>query len=141
MLFGITSYGTFAARATGFKANPTDPTGREGVADDLHLIEQTDRLCARLGVHFGFAFTLVSPGIDRGIVTRFPPDGIVNPKGERFAETDGIHTMIVGADTVRLYSFDEPCELAAGVWTFEIHHHGTKIAEQRFAVATQCGIS
>lgn len=142
----IRSYGLFTARTTGFKPNPTDPSGREGMADGVGLIEQTDRLCARLGVNFGIEFRLVSASGGMGmaplrIVTRFPPDGIVNAAGKRFTSTEATHTMLVGTETVRLYTFDEPWEMVAGVWSFEIYQGDARLAEQRFTVATQCGIS
>ncbi len=141
----IVNFGTFTARMTSFKDNPNDPTGRVGVADDIHLVEQTDRLCARLGVQFGIRFKLVAPSstgvVPLRIVTRFPPEGIVNAKGRRFADIESTQILLPGAETVELYGFDEPFELVAGVWRFEIHHAGRKVAEQRFTVATHCGIS
>ena len=145
----ITAYGTYTSKLQSKDPTDTAVTGFINRVTDVKLIEQTDKLCARLGLDFGLDYLVhgttagVRPGapVELQMVTRFPAPGIVDPQGRRFATSTYTQQTSIGGTGYRSYTFEYAWEIVAGEWVFEFHHRGRKIAEQRFTVATACGIS
>lgn len=144
----ILSYGTYSVETEVHEPNAADPTGRRGRVTGVRLIEQVDYICARLGVRFGMEYAL-APGSDGAspapralrLVMRFPEEGIVNDKGQRFLTSDWDRVLVPGLPNVSLYHFEEAWEMVPGSWSFEVFDGDVKIAERKFTVSTRCGIS
>ncbi len=137
--------GIYTGRIDGKQPSPKTATGTVNIVSDRQLVETTDRICARRGVIFGVGFIVKgSPAgteVALDFITRFPPGGMVNAKGQRYAQNEFTSQAIVGARSVRTFSFDEAWEMVPGIWTFEFHHQGLKIAETSFHVMTTCEVS
>lgn len=143
----ILSYGTYSVENEVHEPSAADPTGRRGRVTGVRLIEQVDYICARLGVRFGIEYALAPGSTDPGLakplrlVMRFPEEGIVNDKGQRFLTSDWDRILVPGLPNVSLYHFEESWEMVPGPWSFEFYDGDVKIAEQKFTVSTRCGIS
>ncbi len=137
--------GIFVGRIDGKQPSPKTASGTINIVSDRRLVEATDRICARRGVIFGM--TYIVKGAPTGadvvldLVTRFPPAGMLNGKGQRFTHNEFTSIVTVGARSVRTFSFDEAWEMVPGTWTFEFHHKGRKIGETSFLVMTTCETS
>lgn len=119
-----------------------DAGAAEGVrhtVGDVSLLTSTETIPARLGVRFGFHYT-VSGAPQGGQVTvhyvnRFPEPGLKNPDTgvtTHIEEYDS--AVLVGATNYKGWSFDHNYELVPGTWTFEIWYGGRKLGEQSFNV-------
>jgi hypothetical protein len=67
-------------------------------------------------------------------VTRFPPSGMVNDKGQKLEKTQFEWNDTIGQTAVRTYTFDNAWEIVPGDWTMEFYYEGRKIGEKRFSV-------
>ena len=144
----ILSYGTYSVETEVHEPSTADPTGRRGRVTGARLIEKVDYICARLGVRFGMEYVLAPGSADAGpstralrLVMRFPDEGIVNDKGQRFLTSDWDRVLVTGLPNISLYHFEEAWEMVPGSWSFELFDGDVKIAEQKFTVSTRCGIS
>lgn len=141
----VGSYGIYREKLDRLEASPRTASGYLRIVTERELLQRTETICARLGVTFGFDFVLA--GTPRGAtvtlaaVTRFPPGGLVNAKGERFPQNEYEGRVAIGAQSSRSFTFEEPWEMVPGIWTFEFHHQGRKIGEKAFEVVTACPIS
>ena len=137
--------GIFAGRVLGKQPSPRTASGTINISGDRDIIEQTDRICARLGVFFGVKYQLTGKPAGETVmldlVTRFPEPGMVNAKGERFLQNEFNSLSTIGTAEIRTFSFDEKWELVPGLWVFEFHFKGRKIGETAFHVMTTCETS
>jgi hypothetical protein len=113
-------------------------TGWRGTFNAYDQTAQTATICARLHETFGIEYIVHgSPdgaAVPVQTIVRFPPAGIVNDKGARFASHTEDVMETLGAKRGQFYSFDEPYELVPGPWVFEFHYQGRMIGSQAFAV-------
>ncbi len=120
-------------------------SGRLLITSGDTLVTPTDTVCARLGVSFGFEYTITGAptgtSIDIDYVTRFPAHGVVNADGKKFVFDKITDQAVIGTRDLSLYMFEEPWELVAGTWTFEFHHNGRKFGEKSFTVLTECPLT
>jgi Domain of unknown function (DUF3859) len=125
--------------------DPTSEIAHAGVANgklsnivDYKLLERTDVICARLNLSFGFEFTVKgSPSgaeVTLNWVTQFPPVGVTNDKGVKFASNKLSGRHIVDDKDIRTFTFEEPYELVTGPWVLEFHYQGKLIGAQHFTV-------
>ncbi len=115
------------------------------IVTERELLQSTETICARLGVTFGFDFKIegapVGALLTLEAVTRFPPPGMVNDKGQYFQQNEYEGRVVIGASSSRSFTFEEPWEMVPGIWTFEFHHRGRKVGEKSFEVVTACPVS
>lgn len=106
-----------------------DPSTAEGVrhtVGNLSFVSTTTTIPARIGVHFGFTFTVT--GAPAGAlaplryVNRFPGPGLTNPAtGEITHEEEYTQNLSVGASDYK-------------GWSFEVWYGDRKLCEQSFDV-------
>lgn len=141
----VTEYGLYDRRITGKVKAESTAIGHLLIVTDRKLTAATDVVCARLGVTFGFQYRLLGKPVGAGVlieaVTQFPPQGMVNAKGERFARNTYTWPDTIGDTGSRTFTFEEPWEMVPGVWSFEFHYLGRKIGEQRFTIEATCPVS
>ena len=141
----VSAFGIYREKLDRLEPSAKTAMGYLRIVTERELVQQTETVCARLGVTFGFDFRIEGgpAGVPLSIlaVTRFPPPGMVNGKGERFQQNEYDGRVVVGAPSSRSFTFEEPWEMVPGIWTFEFHHHGRMVGEKSFEVVTACPVS
>jgi hypothetical protein len=117
-----------------FELGPGPPGSRE-----VRFTEHGDVITPRLGLHFGFRFTVTKapdrPTLDLETFVTHPP--IPDKAGKIETHYELLTTIPVAnrsATSVTGYSFDRPEEMAPGVWTFEHRYHGKTLVTKSFMV-------
>ncbi len=134
----VLDFGIYTAKFTQKGKDERTASGHVNTLAGYKLVKQTETISARIGQRFGIKYVVV--GKPKGKVvtldwlTRFPPQGVVNPKGEKFSENQFTRTAIIGETTFRSYTFEEAWELVPGTWVFEFYYQGRKLGEKRFNV-------
>lgn len=135
----ILSYGLFESKVAETENRPDTATGKRDIVADFKLLKQTDTIVAKIGTEFGIEFRV--SGFPAGqkdvmvtVVTRFPPPGLTNAKGERLTQDKSNVRVVPGRREYEGYGFEEKWELAAGEWVFEVYFQDRKLAERRFTV-------
>jgi hypothetical protein len=99
-------------------------------------------VCARLGVTFGVSFEVISPGrtapVSMEMRTRFPKPGLQLPDGRLLEASRFAAVASPGTANVRTFTFDEPFEIAAGIWTFEFYFDGRRLGATSFEIRQDC---
>jgi Domain of unknown function (DUF3859) len=113
-------------------------TGQRDYVAAHDLITRTDQICTRLKTTFAIEYEIsgAPPGeaVMLTVVTRFPPAGLVDDQGVKFASNGQTGSKAVGVRYIRSFTFDEPFEMVTGTWTFEIHHQDRVVAAKSFSV-------
>jgi len=133
----ITEVGIYGAKTTGVKAAPGTAAGVTHDLGDIHLVQATTTIPARLGVRFGFHYKIVgrAGAVSVKMVTLIPEPGIRNPNtGNTNIRDEYLTDRTVGPTHYRGYTFDNPWEIVTGTWTFEIWDGNRKLASQSFNV-------
>ncbi len=134
----IVEYGTFTRDVVEIVPTPGVATGRLTTAKNFKLQQKADTIVARLGTSFGIRFQTVGAPAGKAVkltwITRFPADGLRDPKNGVFHYNEFTRVHTIGEDSHRTYSFDEPWEMVPGEWTFEFWDGPKKIGEKRFQV-------
>jgi hypothetical protein len=106
----------------------------------VHLISITNRIPAKLGVHFGMRFTLLNLPVPDGVVgitkiARHPL--MVKSDGTVSTCYTNVQKQIVRAGWTAGwtgYSFDHDYELLPGPWEFELQYEGKLLCKSEFIV-------
>ena len=108
-------------------------------SENVRHTKTTRTIPAQLGLRFGFRFAVV--GAPNGAkvqlrkVTIYPANGLQNPiSGKHISRSEATVTTTVGETQYTAYKFDDPWELAIGVWTIEIWYGDRKLTSQTFTV-------
>ncbi len=140
----IIDYGIYETQSDDSQriASPGTALGYVQPLTAARLAMRSEMVCARLGVSFGIEYRLHGAPYGRtveiDVVTRFPPQGMINANGVRFDRNAYKWPVTIGEPNIRTFTFDEPWEMIAGTWTLEFHHQGRKLGEQSFTVMTAC---
>ncbi len=132
--------GLYRARILGTVDQPNTAIGRTNQLGDIQKLETTTTVPVRIGVNFGFEYTLV--GAPEGgaatvnVVVIPPKAGLLNPQTKRrvYRETWSPSVALVGATTLIGYLLEQDWELVPGLWRFEIWHGDRKVGEQSFCL-------
>ena len=141
----VSAFGIYREKLDRLEPSSKTAMGYLRIVTERELLQKTETICARLGVTFGFDFKI--EGAPTGMplalkaVTRFPPPGMVNAKGERFTQNEYDGRVLIGAPNSRSFTFEEPWEMVPGIWIFEFHDQSRKIGEKSFEVLTACPVS
>jgi hypothetical protein len=130
--FGIFSSGT----VTSSEARP----GTNGITlrEGRKLLSRTETVPGVVGATFGIQY--IVRGAPKGqvvkltYVTRFPPSGMVNGKGEKLEKSQFDWDDTVGKTAIRTYTLDNAWEIVPGDWKMEFYYEGRKIGEKRFTM-------
>ena len=135
----ITGYGE---AIFGHELGVRDPSTVEGntepvrTVDGAQIVQQTNRIEARLCRRFGITFMLEGLGtggiLDITIQTRHP--AITRPDGHVTTEVRYPSSVSAGRPNWIGYTFDYAYELVPGTWSFAVLHGGDVLAEQQFEV-------
>ena len=106
---------------------------------NISLVSTTTTIPAKIGVRFGFSFTVTGAPAGASVpiryVNRFPSPGLTNPKtGETTHVEEYTLNAIMGRSNYKGWSLDNGYELVTGRWTFEIWYGNRKLGEQSFDV-------
>jgi hypothetical protein len=120
---------------------PLAATGKANEHTEAELIETGSQFPARLGLNFGFRYTLTSPGENRCGVDGFdmriihPP--MRGPDGKERAESiipmeacfkDG------KADDFLIYGLEEESEVLPGEWILQVRHNGEVLLSRSYTL-------
>lgn len=142
----IVDHGIYQLELSGVRRpSESDPTGFQESYVAAKQTEETDNVCARLGLAFGFRF-IVSDDARAGAlpvtsVVRYPPPGITNARKVTYEKAEYREVVAVGARASFFYSFDERWEMVAGEWTLEVQVDGQVLTSRTFTISTACGTS
>lgn len=141
----IVEFGFYSAKVDRTEESSKTPVGYINWVTDIRLLEHTDEFCAKMNLRFGVEFRVLGQVagslVALEMVTRFPPQGVIDKAGKRFEKSEFVQTATIGEVSARTFSFDEVREMVPGVWTFEFHHLGRKIGEKKFTILPSCPIS
>ena len=141
----ITEFGTYTSTLQYKEPSETAATGFVNRVTNIRLVEQTDRICARIGLSFGLYYQVIGTPegapVDLQMVSRYPAPGVIDAKGRQHPISTFTSKSAIGSTSYRSFTFEYAWEMLAGEWVFEFHHKGRKVAEKKFTVATACGIS
>lgn len=134
----IVEYGVFQRDVIEIVPTEGVATGRLQIARNFKLKEKADVIVARRGTSFGVRFQTIGVPMGKAVkltwITRFPAEGLKDPKNGVFYRNEFTRTHTIGEDSHRTYSFDEPWEMVPGEWTFEFWDGPKKLGEKRFRV-------
>ena len=135
--YGIYSGGTITKKIT------AEGTNGITLRADRKLLSQTETVPGTVGTTFGIQYVL--RGAPKGkvvkltYVTRFPPAGMVNGKGEKLEKSQFEWNDTIGLTSIRTYTLDHEWEIVAGDWELEFYYEGRKIGAKRFTVTAAAG--
>jgi hypothetical protein len=134
----IVGYGIFTARETTRDDRRNGPALKGDKVEGITFTDYTTNIPAQLGTSFGIQYLINSSPKGAAFpvtcVILFPEGGLVNPRGRVFQESSEELTTRIGRKTIYGYGFDEPWEMVAGEWVFEIWHKDTRLARKKFNV-------
>ena len=109
-------------------------SGKRTIVQDQRLVNETNRVPGRVGVHFGCQVVLQGTPA-KGLATfravlRFPP-------GARREEVSGSQAYNIGEAGHVGYTFGSADALAYGEWTLQIWVDERKLAEKTFFVGPE----
>jgi hypothetical protein len=135
----IVDSGVYAIEAGAATPDPNTPTGEVTAVETARNIEATTQIEARLGLEFGFRYTIV--GEPAGgeatldFVILYPDPGIRDPgEPSPLRESRYSRAKKVGETIYLGYGFENDWEIVPGAWTFQIWQGSRKLAEQSFRV-------
>jgi Domain of unknown function (DUF3859) len=133
----IVEFGTYVVTGR-INGQPT-ANGQRNYFGSHDLLMRTDQICTRLNTTFGIEYQITTAESSRPgdvtmltVVTKFPPEGLVNGQGVKFADNTQTSPVIAGVRQIRSFTFDEPFEMVTGIWTFEIRHQDHAVATKSF---------
>ena len=121
--------------------DPSATTGHRTLSSNIHPIERTHVICARLGVHFGVRYHVrndfPAESLAVSVHTVHPP--MMNMHGAM--QSDDETTRQIPAHTMWYtgWIFSEPRELIGGEWHIIVKHAGATQIDETFEVRTTCG--
>jgi hypothetical protein len=134
----IIDFGIYTATYQKRKKEEKTASGTVAISTDFKLVTQTETVSARLGLRFGINYVVVGKQNGKAVtldaITRFPPQGVVNVKGETFYQNEIKWDVTIGEPSFRTYKFDHVWEMVPGTWVFEFYYQGRKLVEKRFTV-------
>jgi hypothetical protein len=110
------------------------------ITNNSKLVKTTRDVPAKLGVRFGFRFTVTGEPKGEQVslkkVTIYPRGGRRVPgTNETITRSESTSTRVLGDPGLYTgYSFDDASELLPGTWTFELWHGDRKLTSQSFKV-------
>jgi Domain of unknown function (DUF3859) len=135
--------GLYRASILGTVTQPNTAIGRTNQLGDIEKLETTTTVPVRIGVNFGFEYTLVGApdgGAATVTVVVVPPKaGLLNPQTQQrvYRETWSPSVALVGATTLIGYLLEQDWELVPGLWRFEIWLGDRKVGEQSFCLVEE----
>jgi hypothetical protein len=121
---------------------PDTTLGFTRTFEKLELEKLGRVICAKLGVSFGASYAVSWPGRNTPITltmrTRFPAPGIRTPAGRLLDASRFEKEVAPGGGNTRTFTFDEPFEIVAGVWSFEYWYEDVLLGSVEFEVRTDC---
>jgi Domain of unknown function (DUF3859) len=135
----IVESGIYRAATVSIEHAPGTATGKRNILSDTKLVTSTERIEAKVGVHFGMRYRIVGrPGnatIKLMSITQYPAPGLKNPKTES-VQTRGENSLLatIGQINYRGYVFEHDWEIVPGAWIFELWDGTRKLASQTFDV-------
>jgi hypothetical protein len=132
----VTEAGIYTARVIKKFAVPGVTGGTNEGLDSFSLVQATKNVPARIGVRFGFRYTIHGTPSNAPIVLTMvgehPP--YKNPKTRKTQTRDEYELQSWIGQTYTSYLFEEEWELIPGKFKFEVWHKGKKLCEQSFMV-------
>lgn len=110
-------------------------------ATNFRLVKQTDTIPAKIGANFGIRFETIGNPKGKPVmitwVTRFPAQGLADPKNGRFDHNEFRRQHTIGEEGYRSYAFDEAWEMVPGERSDQARraafHRGETLIRPRYA--------
>jgi hypothetical protein len=133
----LIDFGVFDNNEVDLAQQPDEksPAGYTLLANDLKVVHQTDQIEMRKGVTFGIKYKVHGQGNGEEIAyqRRIAHPDIKDPEsGQVRTERVDIRGEKAGAETFDFYRLDEPHEMQAGTWTFQLLDGPTVLLEKSF---------
>jgi len=133
----ITEYGIYKAEVLKSEASPSVAATYQTLGS-VTLIEQTDKIPAKLGTRFGFRYTIngYPNGEKVDITLKMISPVIKRPNDNREFSLQEVvlENETIGVNTYSDYVFEEPWEMVPGEWRLQLFHNGKKLAEKTFYI-------
>jgi len=133
----IVDFGLYETEIMDKYEHPGLPSGEYNTNGETKLLEQTDRIPARLGVHFGLRLRAVGniDGAEMDVVCSDTYPGLPDP-GRTTPMTEGEFSQVFRLNEISpsLFTFEHEWEMVPGEWTFSFWHRGKQMAEKTFTV-------
>ena len=136
----ILNFGIYLGQITKHEEQPGTPAGINTV-ENRKLVKQTETIPGRIGTRFGIEYVVRGRPQNKVVtitcITRFPSQGLVNDKGQKFTKSEFIQQDIIGENSVRTYTFDNSWEVVPGIWSLEFYYEGRKVGEKLFNIVVE----
>lgn len=129
------NFGTYKKDSKAGTAESITPYGRTVVVYNKSLLKQTTEVPGRLGVMFGFSYSVQGP--DLSLKTMFkviPPKLLTDPAGKSSSIFEYPKDSIVGVSNFDTWLFEGEWEIAEGTWTLELWNGERKLLSKEFFV-------
>lgn len=135
----IVETGLYRAQTTGHIASPQAVNGRTNTIVDIEFYSATSKVPARQGIRFGTRFRVLGSPANRSIslrsVWRIPEPGIRNPEsGIVYHQSIAEFTTVIGAVTMRGFSFSHAWQIRCGDWIQEVWFGEHRLLSRTFTV-------
>lgn len=110
------------------------PSGSHYVSSNFRILQQTDKIPAKLRQHFGVNYLLKSPDykeVQIEFVWTFP-EPITNEKGETFKKSSFLNNISTNQDHHASYALNSKYLVVEGIWKLQMFLHGEIIYEKEF---------
>lgn len=136
----INAYGIYATSGENIVSTPGTTSGWTRRIGKFSLVEQTDRIPARMGIRFEIDYTIYGLPANQTVgfskVVSHPPmtpPGGAEKRGYKIE--DNWQTSPNGtAKGITGYGFDHDYEMVPGEWKFELWYANQKLLEKTFTV-------
>ena len=141
----VVEVGLFRAVTTGNIPSPQAVNERTALLDNVVFYRRTTKVPARLGIRFGTRFRVVgapqNQSVTLRLIWRIPEPGIQKPEtGTLYRQSIADSDSVIGALTMRGYTFDAHWEIRCGDWIQEVWFGGRKLLSQTFVVEDCQGV-
>jgi hypothetical protein len=120
---------------------PLAATGKANEYTEAELLETGSQFPARLGLNFGYRYTLTSPGENRCGVDGFDMR-IIHPSMRGTDGKERVESIIPmevcfkdgKADDFLIYGLEEESEVLPGEWTLQVRHNGEVLLSRSYTL-------
>ena len=134
----ILDFGIYNEKVLEIIKDKSVPGGKRGTVR-YSLVEETDKIPAKLGISFGFRYHLSGVPMKSKLKLKrlyfFPGQGLTDTvKGKTYYKAQLDNELTVRENMEIGYKFEHPWELVPGKWSFQVWYEGKKLAEKTFTV-------
>ncbi len=134
----ILGFGTYEFLAKKSVSDGEMPWQRRSLVLPRIINEGKDVIEGRVGVYFGFHYTIIGEPIGAPVTLRtvviFPSPGLTNAAGKVASNSVYVVARTIGETYSVGYGFDEAGEILPGKWIIQLWHEDEMLAEKSFLI-------